>query len=106
MDKETRKGLQHDGLVDAVSSGAAHFQTHSRAYIAAGAVLVILFLVLAVFLYRRSASRSEASRLLNSARSAAALEEIVEKYPGTPAAPLALLSLSDFFFRQGQYEAA
>jgi len=106
MDRETRKGLQHDGLVDAVSTGAAHFQTHSRAYIAAGAVLAILVLILAVFLYRRSASQSEAARLLNSARSSAALEEIVEKYPATSAAPLALLSLADFCFRQGELEAA
>lgn len=106
MDKLTRKELQHDGLVDAVSSSAAHFQTHSRAYIAAGASLLVLILLVAVFLYRRSAGQAEASLLLNRARSAAELEAIVEKYPASEAAPLALLSLADFLFRQGQYEAA
>ena len=106
MERSTRKGLQHDGLVDAVSSSAAQFQKHSRAYIAAFAAIVILALVAAAVFYRRSASRAEAARILNTARSSAALEEIVQKYPGTPSASLALLALGDFLFRQGQYEAA
>lgn len=54
----------------------------------------------------KAAKVESASILLANSQTAPQFQEIINSYPGTPAVPLAELSLGGAYFDQGQYELA
>jgi tetratricopeptide (TPR) repeat protein len=104
--KFTRKELQHDELVDVVSTVSSHLQRHRRFYLVVVALAVFGAVALAVFLGLRSRDRKQAAQLLGRARTVGELVEIYEKYPSTAAAPLALKTEADHFFREKRFQRA
>lgn len=105
-EKIKHKELRHDKLLDFVSSGAWHLQKHRKVYISLLALLVVAGIVLAAVYYRGSQRRKQVAALLNRSRGAASLVEISRKYPGTPSAPLALLSLAGIYYREEKFAEA
>ena len=71
-------------------------------------VLVVAVAGVAVWslVQRQAQSKQEAQQLLASARSTTQFEEIVNRFPTSDAAPLALLSLAKLHFDMGRYGEA
>ena len=75
-------------------------------------VLVGVGLAVAIFLgwtayknYQKSAAQTASTMLFNS-QAVEQFQKVMEQYPGTPAGPLAVLSLAGKYFDDGQYELA
>ena len=77
----------------------------TRIALGIGAVLIMIIAV-SVYRGRISGRLEEASTRLTNARSLDDLEVLVEDYPSTPTAPLALLKLAKGYFNSGNYDTA
>lgn len=82
------------------------WEQHRQKIMVAG--LAVLAVVAAAFLWhRRKIELAEsASASLATAYDSAALERVIQTYPGQPVVPIALLRLADVQFRSGQYAEA
>jgi len=72
------------------------------------AVGVAIAVVLGIGAYRnyKKSTDMRASQMLMGAQSPEQLQQIVNQYPSTPSAPLALLALGARYFDSGQYDLA
>lgn len=73
-----------------------------------GSTAVVVVVLVGLMLYRSHKANEEAAanRMLGEARTVQALTAIRTQYPGTPAAPLALLQIAKSQFDSGDYLAA
>lgn len=70
------------------------------------AVAAALFLGWSLYRNHQAQQRTAAATMLFSAQNAEQIQQVINRYPGTPAAPLALLIMAGEAFDQGQYDYA
>ena len=99
-DKISYKEMRHDRLVDIASTTASSFSRHRKVYLTILVLILIGAGVVSTVFYNRSSSREEAAVLLSRARTAPAMKDVFERYPDSPAAPLALISAGNIFYRE------
>ncbi len=75
--------------------------------IAAGLILAgVIFLALTFHRHRQASARMEASQLFMQAQTAEQLQTVVDEYPDTATAPMALLALASARFHDGAVDLA
>jgi predicted negative regulator of RcsB-dependent stress response len=79
---------------------------HGVAILVGAGVAAAVFLGWSLYRNHRIQQRAAASTLLFSAQSAEQVQQVLNRYPRTPAAPLAQLIMAGEAFDQGQYDYA
>ncbi|MFH1039219.1 MAG: tetratricopeptide repeat protein [PVC group bacterium] len=106
MKKITVKEMRHDGLVDAVATTASFMRRYRAAALVLGIILVAGAVIFAAVSYHTAGTIARAETELGAARSREDLRAVFDRYPDTPAAPLALIQLAAALYDAGEFDQA
>jgi len=82
------------------------WREHGQPVLIGVGLAAAIFLAIAAYRNYRQSATERASMLLNTAKNPEQLQQIVNQYGNTPAAPAALLTLASEQFMAGQYDLA
>ena len=112
----TKTELEEDRFLEWIVEAGEYIKERARVFAAGAAAILLLIVVINYVQASRETARSEASALLGRALIAEAnglkeeglrlSEQLVDVYPGTPAAAQGLVLLGNRYFSQGRYAEA
>jgi len=106
-DKNQNQGSPDGKNNIAVADGRENLlQKYGTILYAAGAVILIVALAVVFYAIKINRDNDQASRLLGAAQNSKQFEDIIGKYPKSPAAPAALMAIASSRYASGDYDGA
>ena len=114
--RPTKAELEEDRFLEWIVEAGEYVKERARIFVAGAAALLLLIIVINYVQASRETAKGEAAALLGRALIAEAngqmeeglrlSEQLVDVYPGTPAAAQGLVLLGNRYFSQGRYAEA
>ncbi len=84
----------------------ALFREHVQPVLIGLGIGLALLLAWGAYKNYKASTAMRASQMLMSSRSPEQIQQVINQYPSTPAAPIAMLTLAAQYFQSGQYDLA